>query len=102
MLRCAIAYGASSEIFLDYLKAFEKSYVKPHSVSVDTVIDKVLRQEPALLSLAELRLVNKKREADSKLRKDQAELVWRSALNWSTDAERELVEYWTQRMERYG
>ena len=101
MLRCAIAYGAMADILLEYWKAFEKAFATLPAMSVDSAIDKALRQEPTLLSLAELRFVDNEKESHHRLRKDQTEVIWRSALNWSTNDERDVIEYWTKRMNSY-
>jgi hypothetical protein len=99
MLRSAIAYNVAKEVLSIWLGEFQTYEPSVMATPLFAARESSIQEaQVEILSLAELRRVNKDRESFLNLSPEQLLLVWRSQLSWADDAERKDVVYWTERM----
>lgn len=94
MFRSSIVRDTGRDAIATWAERFSRISDIPE---VTSLIDKVMEQEERLLTLDELRIVNKQRSA-LKLSPQEIELLFKSELMKALDKDKDDIDYWTGRL----
>jgi hypothetical protein len=100
MLRAALAFNADSQVLGAWINSFQTSGEPPTLSRLFKPEEEAKRKEEReLLTLGELRVINRDGRSSHEFSPAQFRLILRSELFWAIDEERKDVEFWTERMQ---